>query len=255
MAKQYGTVSRSHRSVAIASASIAIGFAALSATGATAHAATPSDAPAVCTVDGSDASVHYVVRNATNSNAAAISGISITGLVVSECADPLPATLTIKGTPSGDPSVEPTETLTSLDSTRDPCTGQKLPQPSFVTNGAISWTACPTGGPGGYANVHDATRLILQVAAQAISLGPPAKGTATNGPGSTAVLGEKVTKNPDRGGTGNSALHEITDRLPFTGSPVERLVAAGLILVLMGGALLLVVRSRRRRRVANYLRP
>lgn len=209
----------------------------------------------MCTVDGGEAAVHYSLDDSADPKTASITGIRISGLVVSGCADPLPSSITIKGTPSGDPSVEPTETLTSLDSTRDPCTGQELAQPTFVTNGAISWTACPTGGPGGYANVHDATRLILRVAGQAISLEPPAKGTATDGPGSTAVLGEKVTKNPARGGTGTSALHEITDRLPFTGGPMQRLAAAGLILVLLGAALLLIVRSRRRRRMASYLRP
>ena len=67
------------------------------------------------------------------------------------------------------------------------------------------------------------------------------------GPGSVVVKGIKATRHPHPG-----VLHDITSQLPFTGTPLERLVAGGLWLVIVGTALSMLARVRRRRRTAPY---
>jgi hypothetical protein len=66
------------------------------------------------------------------------------------------------------------------------------------------------------------------------------------GPGSVEVKGIKVTRHPH-----HNVLHDIASDLPFTGSPIERLVAGGLWLLVAGTALTLLAASRRRRMVQD----
>jgi hypothetical protein len=79
------------------------------------------------------------------------------------------------------------------------------------------------------------------------STGPGAGTTTPQGPGSVEVKGIKATRHPHSG-----VLHDITSQLPFTGAPLERLVAGGLWLVIVGTALSMLARVRRRRRTAPY---
>jgi hypothetical protein len=215
--------------------------------------ASTGHAPGTCVLDGTHASVHFLVSTEPGTAKGQLAGVAINHLSTTGCADPLPATVTIRGIPSGDSTAIPTETLTVLDSAKDPCTGTPLSSPIFLVNGAITLRACPTSGPGHYANVLDATRLILRVAGKPVTVGDGtgSTGPATSeGPGVT-VLGEKATRHTDSHG------HHSEDRasvglgdLPFTGGWIARTVSLSLALVLLGLVLVLV-----RRRRTNPSRP
>jgi len=62
---------------------------------------------------------------------------------------------------------------------------------------------------------------------------------------SVAVQGTKVVRHPGAG-----PLHRVLDKLPLTGTPAERLVAAALSLLLAGTALFLAGTRRRRVRMS-----
>lgn len=212
---------------------------------ATAYGAAPvSSSPSACTVDAGNASVHFTIATSATPPEARVTAVRISGLSVTGCTDNVPARLTIKGTPSGDPTTEPTETLTTLNSTLDPCTGKPLAVPGYVTDGAITLTTCATGGRGGYADAHDATRLVLHVAGRSVHLGASAGHMRGAEPG-TEVLGEKFTHAaPARGG---QAAPAGASGLPFTGGWIGPLLGAAL-LALVVGALLTAWASERRRR-------
>jgi hypothetical protein len=62
---------------------------------------------------------------------------------------------------------------------------------------------------------------------------------------SVAVQGTKITRHP-----GSGPLHRVLAKLPLTGTPAERLAAAGLSLLLVGTALMLAGVHRRRLRMS-----
>jgi hypothetical protein len=70
--------------------------------------------------------------------------------------------------------------------------------------------------------------------------------TTPNGPDSVEVKGISVTRQLHHG-----VLHDITNQLPFTGTPAERLVAGALWLIIAGTALSLLATTRRRRTAAG----
>ena len=59
------------------------------------------------------------------------------------------------------------------------------------------------------------------------------------------VEGTKTTRS-----TGSGTIRQVIDRLPLTGTPAERLVAASLWLILAGAAIVLLARQQGRRRAA-----
>jgi hypothetical protein len=65
----------------------------------------------------------------------------------------------------------------------------------------------------------------------------------TGSAATTRVEGARHTR--QQPGTG--VLGDVTDSLPFTGSPAERLVAGGLWLTILGACALMLARTRRRR--------
>jgi len=75
------------------------------------------------------------------------------------------------------------------------------------------------------------------------STGPGAGTSTPQGPGSVEVKGIKATRHPQPG-----VLHDIATQLPFTGTPIERMVAGSLWLLIAGTALSLLARMRRRGR-------
>ncbi len=70
--------------------------------------------------------------------------------------------------------------------------------------------------------------------------------TTPQGPGSVEVKGIKVTRHQH-----SNVLHDITSKLPFTGSETERMVAGALWLLAAGTALSLLAATRRRRTPQN----
>lgn len=242
MAQQLAPTNQLRRRVVTIAVAMSIGLLGVPLTAA--GAATPNASSAACTVDGTNATVHFTLTPSAAAPKAQITALRISGLSTSGCAHPLPVMVTIKGTPSGDPAGTTTETLTVLHSTTDPCTGDPLARPTYVTGGAITLTACPTGGPGGYADVHDATRLVVRVAGRQVAIGTSDGHLPGAGPG-TAVLGEKITHVAPRPAAkpGRSRVAGLA----FTGGWIGRLLGAA-VLALLAGALLLALSAERRRR-------
>lgn len=225
---------------------------AILSTASAAYASTPH-APVTCVLDGTRASVHWMVSTRPGTSKGQLAGVAIAGISTTGCADPLPATVTIRGIPSGDTAVTPTETLTVLDSATDPCTGKPLPNPQFLVNGAITLRACVTGGPGPLAPVLDATRLTLRVAGMPVTIGGDAGGgepvtgdspASTNGSPPTKVLGEKSRRSPGTRGQHTEPHQNAVASLPFTGSWIARSVVLSSALVLLGLTLALIRRRR-----------
>jgi hypothetical protein len=71
----------------------------------------------------------------------------------------------------------------------------------------------------------------------------PGTVTTPQGPGSVEVKGVKHVRHQH-----HSVLADIASQLPFTGSPIERMVAGGMWLLIAGAALSMLATIRRRRR-------
>jgi hypothetical protein len=208
------------------------------------HASTVH-ARTACILDGTHASVHFTLSDSTDGRASHFAGLRIEHLSATGCLDPLPVTVTIRGTPSGDPTQTPIERITVLDSATDPCTGARLANPQFLVGGGITLMACPSARPVQLSEVHDATRLIVRVAGMPVIVAPGDGGQSSGEDPGVTVLGEKSSR--------PTAIHGEHARprgnlgfanLPFTGSWIARTVALSSALVLLGLVLALVRRRR-----------
>ena len=172
--------------------------------------------------------VHFVFATAPEPSADGLDLMAVSGLSRSGC-DGSAAVLTISGNAAGDPKQAANEPLGTYDSRLDPCTQQKLANANVISDGAITFTGCATGGPAKYANLHDATHLVLTVDGSMLP---------------TIVLGETITR-PSPTATVRTAVKNGAE-LPFTGSYAALTVWLGL-LFLVGGIALYVAGRRRRR--------
>jgi len=130
----------------------------ISALGATAVSASSS-----CDPTSSPVSVHYQTAVATSGSDSrvAVSGVVLSGFPTA--CDGSTVTLELLGNKAGDPTVAPSADtlLSTADSTLDPCSQKTLATPLVVAGGSITLSLCASGGPAGYASVHDLTALAL----------------------------------------------------------------------------------------------
>jgi hypothetical protein len=227
--------------------------------------------PSACVSDSRGVRVHF--RTDFSTGDPAISGVELVGLDPSSC-DGEPVTVTLSGNDEGDPSKPPTRMLSSLDSSLDPCTGKPTHPPVVITGGRITLLGCPTlTAPSGaaYADLHDATRLTIEVAGHDLPIG--------GGPDSEPPTGDEPDPDPIVGGVDDSAgsggndgsegadvlgVQEFADEppadagvptavnaggvMPDTGGPRTLMLWIGVVLVVFGGLSLVWDSFRPRRR-------
>ena len=254
-----GIVNRSRRraAAAIGAATVAAAWALLGPAG-TAAAATSMNAGGGCLPASRAVTVHFVLGG-SGTPSPGIGGLSLTGFDPGSC-DGQPVEVELAGNAAGDPTAPVTELLSTLDSSRDACTGAKSQASAVIDGGSITLNACPTTDDpqvGAYADLHDLTRLAVRVSGQEVPSQPGGvvlgnQGTRPRGDGSGAeVLGEQVTRPRD----------SASGILPFTGGPHPIGLWLGCLLVLFGIAsmvferladgrlaLAALVRTARRRR-------
>jgi hypothetical protein len=176
-----------------------------------------------CLTGTHGATVRYAVDYGPRESA--ITRVMIGNLSAAGC-DGSPATVILRGNQAGDPSSPADETLTTLNSRVDPCSQAPLTKALVISSGTITLDACRTGGPAGYASVHDVTQVILKIRGK-----------------DTGVLGEKHHRSGH--GDGVSSAGAPLTSLPFTGSWAAVTFWIGLLLVVFGT---LLARAARRRR-------
>jgi hypothetical protein len=167
----------------VAGAGLVASVVIMSALGAMPVSAAPTTS---CDSSGSPVTVHYEIAGGYPGSA---SGFAVSGVVLSnfpaDC-DGATVTLAMWGNSAGDPSVVPSsdKLLSTADSTLDPCSQKSLSTPLVVTNESITLSLCATGGPAGYASVHDLTLLTLFVPATS---GGALGASTSNSPAGTVV--------------------------------------------------------------------
>lgn len=156
---------RTGMAVVLLSAVLILGWQTL--TQSSALGASPDE----CVASSQDVQVHFLTDFAGSN--AAIAGLELRGLDPGAC-DGQPVKVTLSGNNAGDPAQAPTRMLSVLDSSLEPCTGAKASTPKVVAGGRIALHGCPTvSTPSGaaYADMHDATRLTVEVAGRGIPIG------------------------------------------------------------------------------------
>lgn len=169
-----------------------------------------------------------------------VAGVVLQGFDPHTC-DGQPVTVTLSGNQAGDPNAPVTELLSTLDSSRDACTGAKLHQPAVIDGGTIELTGCAsTTDPqeGAYADLHDLTQLSVAVSGQEVPSQP-----------GTVILGEQATRPRANGGSGAAQVLGIQATRPrggisgvlaSTGGPQPLMFWGGLLILLFGvGSILL----------------
>ncbi len=198
--------------------------------------------------------VHFVLGGSGNPGPG-IAGVDLAGFDPASC-DGQPVTVTLSGNKAGNPSTPVTELLTTLDSGKNPCTGDSEKSPAVIQNGAIDLAGCETTHDphtAAFASVHDATRITVAVNGHELP--------ATQG---TGILGEQATRPRGTGPGGANGDAQILGIqasrprpgaqnaggvLPFTGGPQPVMFWVGLLLVVFGVVSFLVnhvTESRRR---------
>jgi len=204
-------------------------------------AATPLAGTPGCLPSSKGVTVHYELGQASGP-VPGIAGLTLQGFDPHTC-DGQPVVVTLSGNAAGDPSASPTELLSTLDSSRDACSGAKLEHPLVIDSGAITLTGCAGTGDahrGAYASVHDVTQLTVSVDGRTVPTGSEVLGTSATrphasdgGPGGAQVLGIQASR--PRAGSG---------LLAFTGGPQPLMFWGGLLLLLFGVASLVLDRLR-----------
>ena len=206
-----------------------------------AEAATPVTGTPGCLPSSKGVTVHYELGQASGPEPG-IAGLTLQGFDSHTC-DGQPVVVTLSGNAAGDPSAGATELLSTLDSSRDACTGDKLEQPELIDNGTITLTGCAgtdDAHRGAYASVHDLTLLTVSVSGRTVPTGSEVLGTSatrphagSDEPGGAQVLGIQASR--PRAGSG---------LLAFTGGPQPLMFWGGLLLLVFGVASLVLDRLR-----------
>jgi hypothetical protein len=184
--EQAGDVSR--RTKVTAFAAIALGAVAMLMGGTAAFGAGSGTGFAPCQAKGGGVSVHFLTSQPPE--APAISGLQLGNFEAGSCGG-RPVVAAIDGNAAGDPSVDPARDhrLTTYDSQRDPCTGDKLETPRTIHDGVITLHGCSgvtSTGEAKYASMHDATLLTAKVNGVTVPTGggePTPTPTETSGGG------------------------------------------------------------------------
>lgn len=212
-----------------------------------------------CIAATSGAQVHFLVDFAGAD--ATISGLTITGFDSSAC-DGLPVTVVINGNKAGDPGQPADELLTTLDSTRDPCTNAELAPAVTVSGGTVTLRGCSSvtdPNQAAYADLHDATQLVVTVsgAVLPVVVGPPV--TTSPPPSSTAASSTSAEvggESTHRNGTGSAPASQTATAgsggtegqssgpLASTGVRIALLLGFALLLIVVGLVILLPARRR-----------
>jgi hypothetical protein len=145
------------------------------------------------------------------------------------CAE-APVVVVLKGNAAGDPA-QPATVLSTVDSTRDPCTGEPVDLPAGA--GTLTLRLCPAGGTARIVPVHDLTRIEVSSGGDVVVSPGPSSGTP-----SPRVLGAVVTRS-------NPSPASTPGALPWTGFDVAVTFVAGASALVVGAVL--VAGSRRRR--------
>jgi hypothetical protein len=214
-----------------------------------------------CVSDSRGVRVHF--RTDYSTGDPAISGVELVGLDPKSC-DGETVTVTLSGNDDGDPSKPPTRLLSSLDSSLDPCTGEPARPPVVVSGGRILLPGCATvTTPSGaaYADLHDATRLSIEVAGHGLPIGggpddspptdagaapdPDVAGTDTStddsgddgpdGPDGPDVLGVQEFADGPPGRADVPTAVDAGGVMPDTGGPRTLMLWIGVALVIFGG--------------------
>ncbi|HET7386933.1 MAG TPA: hypothetical protein VFJ19_09760 [Nocardioidaceae bacterium] len=203
-----------------------------------ANAATPSADAEGCIQSSHGVHVHFVLDFSRPK--ATVSGLALSGFDKSSC-DGQPVKIILSGNEAGNPAADPTETLSTLDSTVDACNGTAVPdnKQALIENGSITLRGCATtddSSLGAYADVLPLTRLTVYVAGQEVT--PEVLGTEAfaNGVGGSANAGTSLS------GTDVSGASVLG--LPLTGGPHSWLFWLGLLLFVLGLASLVFDRLR-----------
>lgn len=234
---------RAGMTFALLSAMLVLGWQALSQTGA-------FGASNSCAGSSRGVEVHF--ESDFSSGEPAISTVVLNGLDPRTC-DGETVTITLSGNGGGDPTLPPTNLLSVLDSSLEPCTGEPAIPPVVIAGGQISVHGCSTvasASGAAFASMHDATRLRIEVAGEDIPVGglsptpPPSteddgsggsKGDSGSGDNGPQVLG--VEEFADGGDAGNAGVPTAVDAgglMPGTGGPRALMLWTGVLLVLFG---------------------
>jgi hypothetical protein len=196
--------------------------------------ATPSLDASGCASSSQGVSVHFDL--ARSGATPGISGVQLSGFDAGQC-DGQPVEVTLFGNQAGNTPADPSELLSTLDSSLDPCSGKSAAAPVLIHSGAVSLHGCAhvkSGSGAAFASVHDLTRLTVSVAGHQVQTRPPeVLGTEAfaNGSGGSGMPGT-VVSGPSFAG------------LPLTGGPHSWLFWVGVLLVLFGFGSLLVDRFK-----------
>ncbi len=165
--------------------------------------------------------VHY--ETAVGTHPAIDSRVAVSGVVLSgfpSACDGETVRLEMWGNTAGDPSVPLSgdRLLSTADSRLAPCLPRRaLSTPVVVgTNGAITLSLCPGGGPAGYVSVHDLTRLSLSMS--------PA-------PRSGQVKGQSTTKPSGPPGSAGQHGGVLGATTPLTGAHLPLVLSWSLMLI------------------------
>jgi hypothetical protein len=221
---------RRRRPSASALASLVVGVGLIASGMITAAlTALPVSAQAASCDSVSPVTVRY--ETALGSFPGSPAAVAVSGVILSAfpaACNGAAVTLEMHGNSAGDPSLPSTMLLSTANSNLQPCGQTVLSTPVVVTNGSITLSLCPTGGPARYASVHDLTRLTL----------------LTSAPNPTGqVKGASTTSSPSPStspGKHQGALGASTGTVtPTTGAQLPLplswiLIAVGMGLVLAG---------------------
>lgn len=204
-----------------------------------------ADITGQCVASSRGVAVHFLLAFDNAHPGARISGVRLSGFDQDSC-DGKPAIVTLSGNQAGNRAQDPTELLSTLDSSADRCTGTPLTEPGTVVSGSIALRGCrsvshPDGAA--FASVHDVTRLTVEVAGHQVQARPSVVlGAQAHRPGTQAGgQGGAQVASGQPGSSGSGAFGQ----LPNTGGPARIMLLLGIVLVIFGIALVLTALPRR----------
>lgn len=176
--------------------------------------------------------IHYQVGESTGD--LGISGIELSGFEPASC-DGKPVKVTFSGNDAGDPAAEAVRLLAVLDSSQDPCAGSPAEHPDFIGGGRIELRACSTVTDytgAAYADLHDVTRLRVQVDDREMPLSPGVDGD-TSAP-DAEILGVEQRAAGSSPGASAGLGPQTAGFMPATGGPQSLMLWSGVLLVMFG---------------------
>lgn len=176
--------------------------------------------------------IHYGLGS-NRSGDVGIESVELSGFDPETC-DGAPARVTLSGNQAGDPAGPADEQLAVLDTALSPCTGAEVDPAHVISGGSLTLRACstlpsPTGAA--YADLHDVTRIQIEVDGNEVPLTPAVDESPDSGPD---VLGvQQFAYGSGSGVTANSGASG-GDLMPATGGPRSLMLWSGMLLLLLG---------------------